>query len=168
MKTVIIYYSLEGNTDYAARRIASELGADLLRLEPEKEYPSNGFKKFFWAGKSAVMAETPKLAPYSFDASAYDRIVFGFPVWAGNVAPPIRSFAKENRLDGKRVAAFACEGGSGAEKAFGKLKAALGIEAFEAELILIDPKAKPSDENERKLKMFCSKLTEDRCSEPTR
>ena len=114
------------------------------------------------------MAETPKLCPYSFKASEYDRIIFGFPVWASNMTPPIRSFVKENRLDGKRIAAFACESGSGAEKAFGKLKAALGIEAFEAELILIDPKAKPSDENERKLKMFCSKLTEDGCSEPTR
>ena len=63
---------------------------------------------------------------------------------------------------------FACEGGSGAEKAFGKLKAALGIETFEAELILIDPKTKPSDENERKLRKFCSELTEDGCSEHTR
>ena len=104
------------------------------------------------------MAETPKLCPYSFDASAYDRIVFGFPVWASNIAPPIRTFVKENRLEGKRIAAFACQGGSGAEKALGKLKAALGIEGFEAELILIDPKTKPCEENDRKLRSFCSKL----------
>jgi flavodoxin len=158
MKTIIVYYSLEGNTDYAAKHIASELGADLLRLEPEKAYPSSGFKKFFWGGKSAVMAETPKLVPYTFNSSAYDRIVFGFPVWAGNVTPPIRTFVKENNLDGKLIAAYACESGAGAEKAFEKLKAALGIETFEAELILIDPKTKPSEENDQKLKLFCSKL----------
>ena len=160
MNTIIVYYSLEGNTDYAARRIASELGADLLRLEPEKAYPDSGFRKFFWGGKSAVMAETPKLGPYSFDASAYDRIVFGFPVWAGNVTPPIRTFIKENDLAGKRISAFACESGAGAEKAFGKLKAALGIETLEAELILIEPKARPSEENDQKLRLFCSKLAE--------
>ena len=158
MRTLIVYYSLEGNTEWAARRIAAELGADTLRLEPVKAYPSSGFKKFFWGGKSAVMAETPALMPYTFNAEDYDRIVFGFPVWAGNVTPPIRTFVKEQNLTGKRIAAFACQSGAGAEKAFGKLKAALGIDTLEAELVLIDPKDKPSAENDRKLEAFCEKL----------
>jgi flavorubredoxin len=96
--------------------------------------------------------------PYTFNAEDYDRIVFGFPVWAGNVTPPIRTFVKEQNLTGKRIAAFACQSGAGAEKAFGKLKAALGIDALEAELVLIDPKDKPSAENDRKLEAFCEKL----------
>ena len=78
-----------------------------------------------------MMAETPELLPYAFEASEYDRVVFGFPVWAGNVTPPIRTFVKENKPEGKRIAAFACESGAGAEKAFGKLKTALGIEALD-------------------------------------
>ena len=160
MKTVIVYYSMGGNTEYAAGRIAGALGADTLRLSPEKAYPDSGFKKFFWGGKSAVMAETPKLVPYAFDAAAYERVILGFPIWASNIAPPIRSFLRENDLTGKRVAAFACESGSGAEKAFAKLKAALGIKALEAELILIDPKDRPNEENERKLDAFCAALNE--------
>ena len=160
MKTVIVYYSLEGNTAWAAERIAAGTGAELLRIEPVKAYPDSGFRKFFWGGKSAVMAETPKLLPYAFDATAYDRIVFGFPVWASNVTPPIRTFVKENRLHGKRIAAFACQSGSGAEKAFDRLKTALGIDALEAELILIDPRSRPSEENERRLRTFCEKLTD--------
>ena len=158
MKTIIVYYSLGGNTEYAAGRIAEALGADMLRIAPEKAYPDSGFRKFFWGGKSAVMAETPKLMPYDFDAAAYGRVILGFPVWAANIAPPIRSFLKENSLTGKRVAAFACESGSGAEKAFGKLKAALERETLDAELILIDPKDRPSEENERKLSEFCAAL----------
>ena len=43
------------------------------------------------------MAETPKLMPYIFEAEQYDQIVIGFPVWAGNVAPPVRTFAIENK-----------------------------------------------------------------------
>lgn len=158
MKTLIVYYSLEGNTEYAAGKIASTLSADTLRIEPKKAYPNSGVRKFFWGGKSAVMAETPELLPYEFNADDYDRIIFGFPVWASNVTPPIRTFVKENDLKGKRIAAFACQSGAGAEKAFGKLKAALGIEKLEAELILIDPKAKPSEENERKINAFCEGL----------
>ena len=118
MKTLIVYYTLEGNTHYAAKKIASAIGADVLRINPVKTYPKKGFRKFFWGGKSAVMAETPELEPYTFDAFSYDRIVFGFPVWAGNVTPPIRTFIKDNELSGKRIAAFACQSGSGAEKAF--------------------------------------------------
>ena len=158
MKTLIVYYTLEGNTHYAAKKIASLLDADMLRIKPVKTYPRKGFRKFLWGGKSAVMAETPELEPYTFDASAYDRIVFGFPVWAGNVTPPLRTFIKENDLSGKRFAAFACQSGAGAEKAFEKLKAALGIRELDAELVLIDPKAKPDPKNEKKISGFCGKL----------
>ncbi len=158
MKTIVVYYSLEGNTDLAAKKIAEKTGADLLRLEPVKAYPDSGFRIFFWGGKSAVMAETPALQPYAFDPAAYDRIVFGSPVWAGNMAPPLRTFIKDNDLTGKRFAAFACESGSGAEKAFAKMKAALGVDVFDAELILIDPKTKPNDDNEAKIDAFCAGL----------
>ena len=158
MKTLIVYYTLEGNTHYAAKKIASQLDADVLRVKPVKTYPRKGFRKFLWGGKSAVMAETPELEPYTFDASAYDRIVFGFPVWAGNVTPPLRTFIKENDLSGKRFAAFACQSGAGAEKAFEKLKTALGIRELDAELVLIDPKTKPDSINEKKISGFCGKL----------
>ena len=158
MKTLIVYYSLEGNTQYTAERIAAAIGAETLRLAPEKAYPDSGFKKFFWGGKSAVMAEKPKLQPYEFDPAAWERIIIGFPVWAGNVTPPIRTFIKENDLRGKRIAAFACQSGAGAEKAFAKLKAALGVSALEAEMVLIDPKTKPSEANEQKIAAFCAGL----------
>ena len=167
MKTLIVYYTLEGNTHYAAKKIASLLDADVLRVKPVKTYPRKGFRKFLWGGKSAVMAETPELEPYTFDASAYDRIVFGsaydrivfgFPVWAGNVTPPLRTFIKENDLSGKRFAAFACQSGAGAEKAFEKLKTALGIQELDAELVLVDPKTKPDPINEKKISGFCGKL----------
>ena len=48
--------------------------------------------------------------------------------------------------------------GAGAEKAFGKLKAALGISSFEKEMVFIDPKSKPNTENERKIKEFCKEM----------
>lgn len=158
MKTIVVFYSLEGNTEYAAQRIAKALGADLLRIHPRKEYPTGGFRKFVWGGKSALMAEAPALEPYEFDATSYDRVVIGFPVWAGNITPPIRSFVKENDLRGKYVAAFACQSGNGAQKAFEKLKDCVGVDALEAELILIDPKSTPSEDNERGIEAFCKKL----------
>lgn len=46
MKTAIVYYSMGGNTEFAAKKIADKIGADLIRIEPEKAYPDKGFKKF--------------------------------------------------------------------------------------------------------------------------
>ncbi|MCR4723962.1 MAG: flavodoxin [Clostridia bacterium] len=160
MKTIVVYYSMGGNTQWAAEQIAEQLGADLLRVEPQKAYPDKGFKKFFWGGKAAVMAETPALDPYEFDASAYERVIFGFPVWAGNVTPPLRTFVKENKaaLRDCRKAAFACQSGSGAEKAFEKLKEALGVSSLDAELVLIDPKDRPDAANGQKIADFCAAL----------
>lgn len=148
---------MSGNTEYAAGRIADRLGADLLRLEPEKAYPDSGIRKFLWGGKSAVMAEEPRLKPYQFDAEAYDTVIFGFPVWAGNITPPIRTFISENEMGAARYAAFACQGGSGAGKAFGKLQACLGHDLVKT-LVLIDPKDKPDPAKDRQIDAFCNAL----------
>ena len=160
MKRLVVFYSLEGNTEYIADTIAEKLSADKLKLVPKKAYADKGFAKFFWGGKSAVMAEKPELEPYDVNLDDYDEIVIGFPVWAGNITPPIRTFASDNMdsLKGKKISSFACESGAGAEKAFEKLKSLLGVEEFAATAIFIDPKAKPSEENKLKLDMFISKL----------
>ena len=160
MKKLIVYYSLEGNTQYIAESMAGKLSADILKLEPVKAYKDKGFAKFIWGGKSAVMAEKPKLQPYDVDLSQYDEVIIGFPIWASNITPPIRTFVCDNQeeLKAKKIAVYACQSGNGAEKAFAKLKDLLGIEEYSATAIFIDPKAKPSDDNDRKLEDFCGKI----------
>ena len=159
MDTLVVYYSMNGNTAYTARKIASALNADLLEIKPVREYPDKGVKKFLWGGKSAVMAETPELQPYEFDPEKYSTVIIGFPVWAGNVAPPIRTFARGNlqALKGKRLAAFACQGGRSAQRAFAKLAALLGMDGFAALLVLNDPKDRPDAGNDAKINEFCDK-----------
>ena len=162
MKAAVIYYSMSGNTGMAAERIAEATGADLIEIRPGKRYPDKGLKKFLWGGKSAVMGEKPKLEPYAFSADRYDRIIFGFPVWAGNITPPLRTFIAENAegLKGKKTAAFACQSGSGAEKAFGRLEECLGT-ALDARLVLIDPKDRLRKENEELIRAFIRQISEE-------
>lgn len=152
---------MNGNTAMVARKLAEGINADLIEIKPEKSYPDKGFKKFLWGGKSAVMAETPALIPYDFSAGEYDQIVFGFPVWAGNVTPPIRTFVQENKdvLKGKRIAAFACQSGTGGEKAFNKLLECLGQDKLTATMILNDPKDKPKTDTDQKIAEFRGKLS---------
>ena len=163
MNTAVVYYSMSGNTAFAARKIALELGADLIELIPVKQYPDKGFRKFLWGGKSAVMAETPPLLPYEFDGDKYGQVIFGFPVWASNFTPPKRTFIENNReaLAGKRFAAFACQAGSGGEKAIAKLAKCLNETAFEQTAVFNDPKARRSEETDLMIDKFANALKQD-------
>ncbi len=163
MRTAIIFYSMSGNTKYVADKIADRLKAsgevDIIRIELEKAYPDKGAKKFLWGGKSAVMGEKPALKPYEFCIKQYDRIIFGTPIWASTFAPPLRTFINENQnVKEKKIAAFVCFSGGGADKTLRKLRTHIGIEQFEAELILIDPKDKVKVEDDEKIAEFCSAL----------
>ena len=80
--------------------------------------------------------------------------------WGGNFTPPLRTFISENRekLSGKKLSLALCYMGGGAQKAEKKLKAFLGIEAFEAVLTLVDPLKKKKDEDLEKIHAFCEKI----------
>lgn len=163
MKTAIVYYSMSGNTEYVAEKIADKLkGSDevsLIRISPVKAYPDKGAKKFLWGGKSAVMGDTPKIMPYDFNAEDYDRIIIGTPVWASTFVPPLKTFFNENPdINKKPVAVFTCFSGGGADKAVLKMKKRLDVENFEAELILVDPKDNAKAEDDDKIAEFCSAL----------
>ena len=160
MKKVVIYYSMSGNTEYVAKYISKKIDVDLLRINSKKEFPKEGFKKFFWGGKSVVMKETPELEKYKFNADEYDHIIFGTPVWASTFTPPIRTFIKENKdkLKDKKISVYVSCMGGGAEKAIKKLQKYLGVEKFNAELILIDPLDNKTDEKDEMIDNFCKKI----------
>lgn len=159
MKIAIVYYSLSGNTEFVAKKIQEKTGASLLSIDCEKKYPTGPVTKFIWGGRSSVMEEQPKLKPYTFNLEEYDHIVIGSPNWARNVVPPIRTFVVENPgLKNKKISAFVCQSGRGEQKVFAKIKEILGIESFENEMCLIDPKDNKDKNAEEKINRFCSSL----------
>ena len=92
-------------------------------------------------------------------AEQYDTIIIGTPVWASSFAPPIRTFLHENEsVKEKKLAVFTCFSGGGADKAMDKMKNYIGIDKWEAELVLIDPKNNEKPEDDRKIKEFCTSL----------
>ena len=123
--TAIVYYSLDGNTDYIARRIAEKTGAKLIRLETKKAYPRKGFKKFFIGGRDALFGAEPELKVPIPDLAPNRNIVIGTPVWASRPAPAINTFLHRAKLDGKRIALFACSGGGQAKTCLNKMESLL-------------------------------------------
>ncbi len=111
MKSLVVYYSNEGNTEAAAQRIATELPADLLKLLPEKDIPAQGFFRFFTGGMRASFGMGTKLQPYRYNFAEYDQVILGTPIWASGPVPAINQFLKENPDTSKFTAAFTCSGG---------------------------------------------------------
>jgi len=115
MKTAVIYYTLDGNCALVAAEISSQLNADSVRLRTLVEKKRSFLGKMFWGGRMVMFKKNPPLKPYTFDPSSYDLIVIGAPVWAGNPAPPVKTFISEAKLKGKKIALFVCHAGGKGE-----------------------------------------------------
>ena len=124
MKTIVVYYSLDGNSHLIAERIKTTLVADTLRLEPVESMPKQGFMKMFQGGKQALLGDMPALKPYRLDVDQYELLILGGPVWAGSPAPALITFLQQTKFRGKKVALFCCHGG-GKGRTFSKLRDAL-------------------------------------------
>ena len=154
MKTAIVYYSMHGNVRYVSEKVAKELGADLIELVPVKAYPDKGAMQFIWGGSAVTFKKKPELEPYTFNASDYDLVIIGTPVWASNFTPPLRTFFEKNDLTGKKIAVIATSAGGDSAKCVEAVKAAATADSLAAVLSLTDPKDKPSDENEKQIAAF--------------
>ena len=154
MKTAVVFYSMHGNVRYVSEKVAKELGADLIELIPVKAYPDKGAMQFIWGGSAVTFKKKPELEPYSFNTSDYDLVIIGTPVWASNFTPPLRTFFENNDLTGKKIAVIATSAGGDSAKCVEAVKAAAGADSLAAVLSLVDPKEKPSDENEKQIAAF--------------
>ena len=111
MKTLVVYYSFEGNTRYIANLIATHVKADVLELKVIDDISGGGLAKYFWGGRQVVLGIKPELAPFSIDVQAYDLIFIGTPVWAFSYSPAMATFFDRVRFSGKKIALFCCHGG---------------------------------------------------------
>ncbi|MBQ9630246.1 MAG: flavodoxin [Treponema sp.] len=111
--TIIVYFSLEGNVDFLAHKIAEKLNADIFRLETVKEYHKSGLLKFLHGGKDVTFGIKPELKNTITDFSKYSHIILGTPIWAGKPSSPLNSFLDKIDFQKKFVSVFtSCAGSS--------------------------------------------------------
>lgn len=152
MKTCIIYYSLDGNTKAAATNISKALDADLIEIQPCKEYPSKRAFLMFIGGYQSTFGREIPLKTIEQDLEQYDKIILGTPVWAGKPAAPVQQFLKENQIEGKVAGVFTCSGGGKNEGCIDFIES-LGCNP-RAVVSLADRKSDLASENEKKLQEF--------------
>ena len=121
LKTLVIYYSFEGNTRFIAETITNSIHADILELKPKQEIKSKGFMKYVWGGRQVVRQKEPELLPFDIQPEDYDLIFIGTPVWAWTFTPSLRTLLTTVKLKNKKIALFCCHGGQ-VGKTFDKMK----------------------------------------------
>jgi len=123
-KSLVVFYSLEGNCRFLADCISKAINADVMELKPKKDVESKGFMKYVWGGRQAVMKTKPELLATNINVAEYDLIFIGTPVWASTYTPAINTFLSDNDLKGKKLAIFCCYDGNEG-KTFLQMKKAL-------------------------------------------
>lgn len=111
-KSLVVFFSLDGNTKFIAENIKEEINSDLLELKMEKKARTGAFKKFFFNGMDALLKKKIELLPLDINLKEYEYLFIGTPVWAGTLTPAVRTFINNNKIAGKRIVLFACYAGS--------------------------------------------------------
>lgn len=151
-KSLVVFYSLDGNTQFISEEIKKGTNADLLKLQPEKNnVNSKGFMKYVWGGRQVMMGKKPELLPFDVDFNSYDVIFIGTPIWASRHAPAIHTFLSNHLLRNKKIALFCCHSGGGNGKAFNKMKEQLTGNTIVGEIEFKEPIKKGKDEAKKEL-----------------
>ena len=125
-KILVAYFSATGTTKRVAERLARVAQADLFEIKPAVPYSGADLN---WSDKASRTSKEradesirPALAVKLADASAYNVVYIGFPIW-WYVAPRIiATFLESCDFSGKTIVPFATSGGSGMGRTVEELK----------------------------------------------
>lgn len=154
MKTAIIYYSLEGNMDFIAKKISNNNNVHLYRLIPKKEYPKGNITKYIWGGKSATFGEKPKLINEQIEIDNYDTLIIGSPIWAGTFTPPLNTFFHDYHISGKNIILVTTNAGGNSEKCFAKMKSLLNDNVIVNTFQFVNPMSSQDKSTDEKIKQI--------------
>jgi len=121
MSPLVVYFSQTGNTKFVAEKIAEAVNADIEEVV-EVEKREGGFINIMLGGRDGMMGRKSKIKVTEKNPSNYDEVFIGAPVWGFNVAPAIRTYLSENKIEGKKLGLFCTSAGAGDKKLFSSIK----------------------------------------------
>jgi flavodoxin len=103
-KILILYYSRTGNTRMTCETLQKALNAQLIEIKDLTDRSGS------WGGLTGMLntlfnMETG-IEPEHPDLSTCSTIILASPLWAGKLAPAIRTLIGRNKFDNKRVIIF--------------------------------------------------------------
>ncbi|HEX7931623.1 MAG TPA: flavodoxin [Paraburkholderia sp.] len=123
-RVLIVFFSRTGTTRLLAATLGSMVSADVMEISDGTE--RRGALGYLRCVIDSWRKRQAAIAPPALDASQYDLVVVGTPVWAGAVASPVRAYLAENRRKFRHIAFFCSLGGRGAQAVFDEMRALSG------------------------------------------
>lgn len=125
-KPLVVYFSVTGTTEKAARIIADVTGGSLYEIVPLQSYNSHDVDWHDRQSRSSVEMNHPEARPAlkepSVDVRDYDIIFIGYPIWWNQAPRIINTFLESHDLKGKILVPFATSGSSGIGHSVRELK----------------------------------------------
>jgi flavodoxin len=113
-KTLVVYYSLSGNTARVAREIAKRMNADVESIQDK--HHGVGVFAYLKDVIDAVRGVSAKIDAPLRDPRDYSLVIVGTPVWAGHITPAVRAYLEQTVGQHEAVAFFVTSGNTGAEQ----------------------------------------------------
>lgn len=123
-KTLVVFYSKTGTTKRVAEEIAKNMRCDIEEIIDKKK--RTGIIGFIIGGRDAMKKIPTEIEEVRYDPEKYDLVIVGSPVWAGNIAPAIRSYLQKFNGKFHSVAFFCTMGKNGDKTTFDNMCEACG------------------------------------------
>ena len=128
-KMLVAFFSAQGTTAKAARKLTEAIGADSCEIRPATPYSEADLDWHDTSSRTSVeMRDTafrPPLADTDTDIRGYDVVFLGFPIWWYIAPTIINTFLESHDFAGKTIVLFATSGGSGFGKTVEGLRASV-------------------------------------------
>lgn len=109
-KSIVVYFTHSNNTGLAARQLAEQIGARMVRILPEEPYSTEDLN---WTNQQSRCTQEhldqtlrPAIKALDVDFSQVDTVFIGFPIWWHEEPAVIRTFLDNTDLTGKEVYPF--------------------------------------------------------------
>lgn len=112
-KSLIVYYSLSGNTKLVAETLQGLVQADVLEIKTVQPYPDDFHAVVEQAREERRSNFLPPIQPLKINLRDYDTIYLGFPIWGSTLPQPMATFLSQNPLEGKTIIPFCTHDGYG-------------------------------------------------------
>lgn len=111
---LVVCYSRSGHTARIGKEFADLCGADLEFIDDVSS--RSGPLGYLRSVYESLFHKEPRINTSGKDPGDYAVVVLGTPVWAGNMAAPMRSYLARHRMRFHRIALFCTMGGRGGDR----------------------------------------------------
>ncbi len=115
--TLVVYFSVTGNTKSVAEKIASVTGADIYEIKAALEYTDEDINYNDSDSRTSKeqndSSARPEIGSEEISLDGYSTIYIGYPIWWGEEPRIMDTFAESYNFDGITVIPFCTSGSSG-------------------------------------------------------